>query len=237
MSFFSYKRSIELNVITLDGPAGSGKTACGRLAALALGIDFLSSGLYFRALTFNLLSDAVALSDTEAVAAGAGGLDVVFENRPDALKVLVDGEEKTDALKMPEVTSQIHFVAENEKVRSVLAEKMRALAARRPLLAEGRDMGSVVFPDAACKLFITADAATRAERRARELEQLGQTVDRKALEEEITRRDERDRRRRIAPLVVPEGAEIIDSSSLAIDEAVQAIVDTVRRKVTINEGE
>jgi cytidylate kinase len=204
-------------VVTVDGPAGSGKTVCGRLAARELGIAFLSSGICFRAVTYHALAESVPLSDEVALAALASRL-------ADSL----GGEEPTDALKAPEVTAQVKYVAESPPVRAVLACMMRARAEKEPLLAEGRDMGSVVFRDAAVKLFLEADLACRVERRRAELLRLGRTVDEDELAREIAARDHRDRTRPVSPLVVPDGARVLDTSRLAIEEVVGWIVRSVR---------
>ena len=215
-------------VVTVDGPAGSGKTVCGRRAALELGIDFISSGTYFRAVTFCALKRGIPLTDEAAVEALAEGLHVTFRNDPDDLTVVVGGEDVTRALKTPEVTDQIRLVAENKGVRTALARTMRRRAEARSVLAEGRDMGSVVFPDAPLKFFLEADLECRTARRGAELRLLGSTVDPAALRREIAARDDRDRSRGVSPLVVPEGAVVIDTSALSIEEVVRAIVARVR---------
>jgi len=217
-------------VVTVDGPAGSGKTVCGRLAALELGVAFISSGLYFRAAAFEALRQAIPLEDESILAAMVGKLPVRFVNEPDSLRVLVGGEDRTDALKSPEVTSRVKTVAESPEVRRILAQAMRRTAAREPVLVEGRDMGTVVFPEAPLKFFLDADIHCRVERRRLELLRLGDKVDRALLERRIRERDERDRTREISPLRVPEGAVVVDTSRMSIEEVVDTIVRTVREK-------
>ncbi len=215
-------------VITVDGPAGCGKTVCGRHAALALGVNFISSGGYFRAATYRALELRIPLSEGERVADLASGLQVAFSNEPADLRVLVDGMDRTDALRDPAVTSQVKFVAENVAVRRVLAQVMQAHAARGPVLAEGRDMGSVVFPEARVKFYLDADPACRARRRRLELLELGTDVAEEHLREEIAARDHRDRTRPTSPLVIPAGAVVIDTTELTIEQVVDRIVGSVR---------
>lgn len=218
------------SVITVDGPAGSGKTTCGRLAALELGVGFISSGVYFRAATYKALEEGIDLSDGEALSRLAQRLEVAFLNEPKDLRVLLAGEDRTDVLKDPDVTSRVRLVAENLEVRRILAAAMRARSDREPLLAEGRDMGTVVFPDAAIKFFLDADLACRARRRRLELLALKKEVDEGTLREEIAARDHRDSTRPASPLTVPEGAEVIDTSGLAVDQVVARIVGAVRER-------
>ena len=215
-------------VITLDGPAGSGKTVCGRRAALALGLPFISSGLYFRAATFVALEAGISLRDEDGLTQVAHELALTFVNEEAELRVLVAGEDCTRSLKDPRVTTQIRFVAENPGVRDALSRTMRSQAEQGPLLAEGRDMGSVVFPEAPLKFFLEAGLACRVDRRLAELRAMGKDVDRAQLSQEIAARDERDRTRSISPLVIPQGAVVIDTSALRIGEVVTRIVETVR---------
>jgi cytidylate kinase len=198
------------------------------LGALELGIGFLSSGFYYRAATMCALEAGITLTDEGGLARVASCLDVRFQNEPAGLRVLVAGEDRTDALREPSVTSNVRFVAENAAVRGVLGDRMRAMAACGPILAEGRDMGSVVFPGAIVKFFLNADLACRARRRRLELQGLGTAVDEERITHEIAVRDRRDATRETSPLVMPKGAVEIDTSNLSIAEVVSRIVETVR---------
>jgi cytidylate kinase len=191
-------------------------------------VGFISSGGYFRAATYRALELGIPLSEGDRVSELVSRLDVAFSNEPSGLRVLIAGTDRTDALKAPAVTSQVKFVAENLAVRGVLAQVMQAHAARGPVLAEGRDMGSVVFPEAPIKFFLHADLACRARRRRRELLELGTDVPEDQLREEIAARDHRDRTRPTSPLVVPAGAVVVDTSELTIEQVVDRIVGAVR---------
>jgi len=217
-------------VVTIDGPAGSGKTVCGRLAALQLGYQFLSSGIYYRAVTYEALRSGVDLQDEEALAALASSVKITLKNEPEGLRVEINGEDCTEALKQEKVTAGVRYVAEKPAVRSAVNEVLRRFAEKHTVVAEGRDMGSVVFPAADCKFYLEASRECRVERRRRELEALGVHVEPEALRRSIEERDQRDKTRPISPLVVPQGAEVIDTTDLTVDQVVERIVRRVYEK-------
>ena len=217
-------------VVTVDGPAGSGKTACGRLAARRLGLTFISSGAYYRALTWAAGEEGVSLDDTGALCRLAAALDLTFEDGGEELRVLMGGRSVTDALKDRGVTVRVRHVAGNAPVRAVLNARMRLAGGTGGILAEGRDMGSLVFPAAQAKFFLEADLGARAARRLAELRGLGDSVDLERLREEIATRDDQDRRREAGPLVIPAGAVVIDTSGLTIEDVVARIVSEVTQR-------
>lgn len=220
-------------VVTLDGPAGSGKTACGRLAALELDWLFIASGLYYRALTYQAIQAGIAWSDTGTLERVAGGLSLVFDNQPAAFKVFLEGRDVTEALKGPDVTPHVKKIAAAPSLRAILSDVMRAQRESRSLLAEGRDMGSVVFADAPLKLYLDADLDCRVERRRLELARMGVPVDPALLRRQIAARDDSDRSRAVAPLMIPEDAVVIDTSTLTLEGTVRRIVETVKHHVSV----
>jgi len=215
-------------VVTLDGPAGSGKTVCGQGAALRLDATFVSSGLCYRAVTYLAMRDGAAPSDAAAVARAAERLRIEFVTAPGAVRVLVGGEDLTAVLKEPEVTAQTRHAAENPRVRELIGRHLRRMAEERDIVAEGRDMGTVVFADAPFKFFLDADLACRAARRRKELAALGIDIPEERLQAEIAARDLRDATRELCPLRVPEDAVVIDTGELSVEDVVDRIVRIVR---------
>jgi len=184
-------------LVAIDGPAGAGKSTVARAVARALGYTYLDSGALYR---------AVALSDTP----DPGALDIRFEGD----RVLLDGEDVSDAIRTPEVSQEASRRAADPAVRSALLDKQRSLIASGDWVAEGRDIGTVVAPDAEVKVWLTADEDERAKRR-------GQPVD------EVRERDERDARREHSPMVAAPDAVEVDTTGLGIDEVVARIVGLV----------
>ncbi len=215
-------------VVTLDGPAGSGKTVCGHRAALRLGATFVSSGLCYRAVAYLAMREGAREDDTAALGAAAERLRIEFVTTQSALRVLVDGADLTDTLKGSAVTARTRFAAEDARVRELIGRHLRRLAQQRDIVAEGRDMGTVVFADAPFKFFLDASLECRTARRRRELEALGAPVDERRLREEIAARDHRDRTRELCPLRVPEGAIVLRTDDMTVDEVADCMVRTVR---------
>jgi cytidylate kinase len=218
-------------VVTLDGPAGAGKSTTARAVADALGFRHLDSGALYRALTLALLRRGIprerwpALGEDELAALGVS----VDPSAPD-FRVLLDGRPVAEELRSAEVTEWVSHLAGLPAARACLLGLQRAAGAAGRLVADGRDMGSVVFPEAEVKVYLVADLSERARRR---LEQIGTSrpsPDAVAAEAEtIEERDRRDSQRALSPLRKPEGAHEIDTTRLSFDEQVAAIVALVRR--------
>ena len=213
----------EVPVLTIDGPSGAGKGTVSRLIAKRLGWHFLDSGAIYRALAWAVQRRGVDLEDEDAVVRVANEMRLEFICN-DTVKVIVDGEDVTDRLPTEEVGRIASKIAAYPKVRRALLEKQRAF--RRPpgLVADGRDMGTVVFPDAPYKVFLTASAEERARRRYLQLKAQGLDVNLGQIIKDLEERDRRDRERRESPLVPAEGAVVIDSSDLTVDEVVERIL-------------
>jgi len=213
-------------VIAIDGPSASGKGTVASGVARALGFHYLDSGALYRLASLAALRSHAGLDDEAALAAATARMQVDF--RPGS--VWLDGEDVTEALRTEEVSAAASRVAARPAVRGALLERQRGF--RRPpgLVADGRDMGSVVFPDAPLKVFLTADVATRAERRHKQLMEKGMYAKIEDVVEELRRRDERDMSRPVAPLRHYPDAVFLDTTGLTVEAAVQAILGWWREK-------
>lgn len=210
-------------VITVDGPSGAGKgTLCMRLANI-LGWNLLDSGAIYRVLALAAQGAQVDLDDEEKLAQLAENLDVKFitEMASPLVKVKLSGIDVTCELRQEQTGTAASKVAAFAKVRTALLRRQQAFASAPGLIADGRDMGTVVFPEAPVKIFLDASASERASRRLRQLEQAGHQADFAALLAEIEERDRRDRNRPVAPLKAAKDALLIDSTQLSLDEVVQ----------------
>ncbi|HWL42436.1 MAG TPA: (d)CMP kinase [Ilumatobacter sp.] len=212
-------------VIAIDGPAGAGKSTVGRALAARLGVHYLDTGAMYRAMTFAVQQRGIAEGDLAEVAAIAP--EVVIELDPDTGTVLVDGVDATSAIRSREVTAAVSQVSANQAVRTELVDQQRAwVAARGGAVVEGRDIGSVVFPDAALKLFVTASPRVRAERRVAEI---GGDVG--EVEASIIERDRKDSTREASPLTELDDAVTVDTTGMTIDEVVGHIVALLKERV------
>ena len=220
-------------VITIDGPSGAGKgTVCQRLAE-KLGWPLLDSGAIYRVLALAALHHEVALDNEEALVALASHLDVSFVAGSDGVRIVLEGEEVSAAIRTEQSGNAASKIAAFPRVREALLRRQRAFRSAPGLIADGRDMGTVVFPDAEAKIFLDASAEERANRRLKQLQEKGFDVNFDRLLIEIRERDERDRNRPVAPLRPADDALILDSTSMAIDAVVEAILQHVRSKIDV----
>lgn len=212
-----------LRVVAIDGPAGAGKSTVARALAHRLGMEYLDTGAMYRGVTYAALRRHVPVDATEAVAALARDLPLVVTEQG----VWVDGEDATAAIRSGEVTALVSTVAANPGVRAELRRRQRVWGVDRGGgVIEGRDIGSVVFPDAVLKVYLTASARTRAERRVAES---GGDVDQ--IEQAIAERDRRDSTRTDSPLVRADGSVVIDTTARTVDEVVDELVALVTQRV------
>ncbi len=215
-------------VVTIDGPSAAGKSTTARALAERLGIRVLDTGAFYRALALGVQQRGVPLDQAERVAQVARESRIDFEGSPSRPHVLLDGVDVTSEIRSPEISEAASRVAAIPDVRRQLVEWQRQMADAGPLVGEGRDLGTVVFPDAAVKIFLDADLDTRAGRRCRELQARGIAVSRDAVREDLARRDERDRTRSDSPLRPAEGARIVDTSGMDLEAQVEAVLAVVR---------
>jgi CMP/dCMP kinase len=217
-------------VLTIDGPSGSGKGTVSRRVAERLGWHLLDSGALYRAVGYAASMADIDLSDAAAVTRCAESAKIRFRPSDDGVetRVWVNGIDASDEIRTETCGATASAVAAIPAVREVL--KAKQLAFRKPpgLVADGRDMGTVIFPDAPFKVFLTASAAERAKRRHKQLKEKGLSVTISGLQREIEARDERDASRPVAPLRPAEGALLVDSTGMTIDEVVARVIALVR---------
>lgn len=220
-------------IVAIDGPAGSGKSTVAHAIAERCGLTFLDTGAMYRCVTLACLRRGVDLQDAEAVAEVARQIDIAFGYDGTDQTVLLDGVEVTHDIRTPEVDRTVSVVAAIPAVREAMVLLQRAVGEQGDVVAEGRDIGTVVYPNAEVKVFLTADAAARAHRRAVQREggdaatgdaTVTDEAKEQAILADIKRRDELDSTREAAPLRAAEDAHHIDSSAMTVDEVVDAIV-------------
>ena len=216
-------------VITIDGPSAAGKSTTARAVAARLGFLHVDTGALYRALALRLRNGGGSPDDPEAVDHCLADARLDLSGSAEHLHVWLDSQDVSDAIRSPEIGELASRLAALPAVRRRLIEIQRALRARGPLVAEGRDLGTVVFPDAEVKIFLDADVETRAKRRARELERRGFAVPLEEVREEIERRDERDRSRADSPLKPAPGAAVVDGSRADVEAVVEEVLSVVRR--------
>ena len=216
-------------VITIDGPSGSGKGTIAGLLAKQLGWNLLDSGALYRLLAFAARNHGVDLTNEEALKLLAAHLDVQFiaAAAGQGQKIILEGEEVTDAIRNEYVGAGASQVASLPAVREALLQRQRAFREMPGLVADGRDMGTVVFPDAPLKIFLTASAEERAQRRYLQLKAKGDDVNIASLLDEIQARDERDTQRAVAPLKPAVDAIQLDSTELSIEQVLERILSEV----------
>jgi cytidylate kinase len=211
-------------VIAIDGPSGAGKGTVSQLVAEKLGWHLLDSGALYRLLALAVSHHGMSVEDADTLKVLAEHLDIQFEQSEESkVEIVLEGEIVTQAIRTEEVGHNASKLAAIPEVREGLLLRQRAFAQAPGLVADGRDMGTVVFPNAPIKIFLTASAEERAQRRLLQLQQKGEAVNLEELVQSIKERDERDANRAIAPLVPAAGALVIDSTDLSIEEVVEIV--------------
>ncbi|KQO02571.1 MULTISPECIES: (d)CMP kinase [Stenotrophomonas] len=211
-------------VLTIDGPSGAGKGTVSRIVAQRLGWHYLDSGALYRAVGVAASWADIDTSDASALVRCTFDTRIRFIERGESLRVLVNDTDATDELRLETTGALASAIAAIPEVRAALKERQRAFRALPGLVADGRDMGTVIFPDAPFKVFLTASAEERAQRRHKQLKEKGVSVNFDDLLREIMARDARDAQRAVAPLRAADDAVLIDTSGIGIDEVVARVL-------------
>lgn len=220
-------------VITVDGPSGAGKgTLCHALAE-KLGFNFLDSGALYRITALSAVKKGVALDDEAKLAEIGRNLDIQFLPENGEIKVILDGENVGDQIRTAQAGQNASKVAAFPLVREALLERQQAFSSEKGLIADGRDMGTVVFPNAQIKLFLDASAEERTKRRVKQLQEKGFNANFDEILAEIKERDFRDRNRAVAPLVPAKDALLLDSTHLSIDDVIKQALDHITQYIKI----
>lgn len=218
-------------VMTIDGPSGAGKGTLCQVLAERLGWHLLDSGAIYRVLALAALHHDVELDSEESLVPLAAHLDIQFVVEEGQVRAVLEGEDVSRAIRTEEVGNAASKVAAFPRVREALLRRQRAFRKSRGLIADGRDMGTVVFPDAEVKIFLDASAEERARRRYKQLQDKGFDVSFERLLTEIQERDDRDRNRAVAPLRPAQDALVVDSTSMTIDEVVEHVLSYAINKL------
>jgi CMP/dCMP kinase len=220
--------SVSELIIAIDGPVGSGKSTLARRVAELMGYVYIDTGAMYRSIALKALRRGMALEAADALTALAGDTRIDLRARDGGQQVFLDGEDVTSAIRTPEVAQAASKVAVIPGVRRVLVAEQRRAGGQGGVVMEGRDIGTVVFPDAELKIFLTASPEIRAERRWREHQQKGDSIDLARTLEEIRERDRRDRERADSPLVRAKDAVVVDSTAMEPEEVARLVVMLAR---------
>lgn len=223
----SRERVRHLMIITIDGPAGAGKSTVARSLAARLDFEFLDTGAMYRAVAWCCLQQGIELNDADAAAEVAAGM--TLQMQPD--RILCNGQDVTTAIRTVEVSRAASIVAAAPGVRHEMVRLQREAARGRRMVTEGRDQGTVVFPDADCKFFLTADPRERAVRRLKDLENQGQSASLDEVLTQIIDRDDRDRRRPIGPLVKADDAVEVDTTGRSVEDILADLETQARARM------
>jgi cytidylate kinase len=215
-------------VIAIDGPAGSGKSTVSKLIAKRLGLLYIDTGAMYRALTLKAMRLGLKLEDEPGLVRLARSTKISLEGAAGSMRVFLDGEDVSALIRTPELTNNVKFIARVPGVRCEMVKLQREAGAKSGSVLEGRDIGTVVFPDATYKFYLDADVDERARRRHKELAESRQEVGLEEIKKDVISRDESDIKRSVGALKVADGAIVIDTTRLSIDEVVDKVVSYIR---------
>lgn len=216
-------------VVAIDGPAGAGKSTIAKEVAKRLGFMYLDTGAMYRSLTLKALHQNIDLNDEQKLTELAKKTRIDLQvGDQHALKVFLDGQDVTEEIRTPEVTNNTFYIARTAGVREVMVEQQRVIGAKSNVIAEGRDIGTVVFPNAFCKFYLDANFEERANRRHKEIEAKGKPVACNEVQKDLQERDTKDFTRKVGPLKKADDAILIDSTHMSIQEVAQKVIDHIQ---------
>ena len=215
-------------VIAIDGPAGSGKSTVSKLVARSLGVTYIDTGAMYRALTLKAMRQRIDLNNEAALTALAKSTNIDLKEESGLLRVYLDGEDVAGLIRTPELTNNVKYIARIPGIREEMVRLQRAIGQRRGAALEGRDIGTVVFPDADYKFYLDADPDERARRRHKELSQSGQAVDFADIRKDVIMRDESDMNRSVGALKKADDAIFIDTTKLSISEVAEKMLSYIK---------
>ncbi len=219
-------------IIAIDGPAGSGKSTIAKMIARELGFTYIDTGAMYRAVALKIKRLGINPDDPEAVLEVLKNTEIDLRSSEEGIKIFLDGEDVSDMIRTEEIGKIASKIARHRKVREILVQIQRELGKRaKDAVIEGRDTGTVIFPDADIKFFLTASAEVRAERRYRELKEKGLNVNYDRILREVKERDRLDKTRKESPLKPAEDAVIIDTSDKDIDQVFRQLIDIIKKRV------
>lgn len=215
-------------IVTIDGPAGAGKSTVAKLLAKELHFRYLDTGAMYRALVFAALQRKIDFADSEALVKNSHDVNL----RLDAEKVVIDGVDVSKEIRLPEIAKYIRYVADNESIREHLVSMQRQIAAHENFVCEGRDQGTVAFPDAECKIFLTASSLERAKRRQLDLANKGIDMDVDQIKRDQDERDEQDCNRKVGRLIKASDATEVITDGLSLQDVVIRLTELVKQKTS-----
>ena len=217
--------------IAIDGPSGAGKSTVGKFLAKALGYTYIDTGAMYRAVALKAKEKTIVMDNEEALYRWVSSLHITFIMDGNEIRVLCDGEDVTEAIRSPEISLLASDISKRKSVREALVQKQREMGKRGGVVLEGRDIGTVVFPNADVKFYLDADTEERARRRYKELREKQEEIDFKETFEEVRQRDHNDMHRAISPLKKAEDSISIDSTHRSVQEVVEEMVRMINERV------
>jgi len=212
-------------IVAIDGPAGSGKTTIAKLLSKKLNISYLDTGATYRALTLKALNEEIDLKDASCLARLAAGLNLKFKGQ----KTYLDDKDVSSEIRTPLIDKNISIIVAYPQVREVMVALQRKIAKAGSFVVEGRDITTVVFPNAEFKFYLDADPSTRAERRFNELKEKGINIDFEEMEKDLNKRDDADKKREVGALTLSKDATYIDTSKMSIGQVISAMLTYIRK--------